>query len=70
MGFISCCNDQSRRIEALLKTNDSIYDGFNFAENMINREHNETKTILIICQSTVSYNLFDYVCNYFLCTIK
>lgn len=52
-----------------MKTYDSIYDGFNFAENMINREQNEIKTIVIICQSTASYVLLDYVCNYFLCTI-
>lgn len=49
MGFSSCCKDQIIRIEALLKTNDNIYDRFNFAENMINREHNEIKNIVIIC---------------------
>lgn len=52
-------------IGTFLKTNDSIYDVFNFAVRMINKTNikilklfflnNEVKTILIICPFTVPY---------------
>lgn len=38
MGFFSRYNDQSISIEKFLKSNDSIHDGFYFAENMINQK--------------------------------